>query len=36
MKYFWKRFRYNRGAVIGLVILVLVIATAIAAPFIFP
>ncbi|WP_227270688.1 ABC transporter permease [Roseobacter weihaiensis] len=36
MKEFWKRFRYNRGAVIGLVILALVIATAIAAPFLFP
>ena len=33
---FWKRFSYNRGAVIGLVILALVIATAIAAPFLFP
>ncbi len=36
MKDFWKRFRYNRGAVIGLVILVIVIATAIAAPLVFP
>ena len=36
MKDFWTRFRYNRGAVIGLVILAIVIATAIAAPFIFP
>ncbi|HSG56713.1 MAG TPA: ABC transporter permease, partial [Paracoccaceae bacterium] len=36
MKDFWKRFRYNRGAVIGLVILALVIAAAIAAPFLFP
>lgn len=36
MKDFWKRFRYNRGAVIGLVILALVIVTAIAAPFLFP
>jgi len=36
MKEFWKRFRYNRGAVIGLVILALVIVTAIAAPFLFP
>jgi peptide/nickel transport system permease protein len=36
MKDFWIRFRYNRGAVIGLVILTIVIATAIAAPFIFP
>ncbi|MFC4667575.1 ABC transporter permease [Seohaeicola nanhaiensis] len=36
MKEFWTRFRYNRGAVIGLVILAVVIATAIAAPFLFP
>ncbi len=36
MKDFWKRFANNRGAVIGLVILALVIATAIAAPFVFP
>lgn len=36
MRDFWKRFRYNRGAVIGLVILAVVIATAIAAPFLFP
>ncbi|MFT6772879.1 MAG: peptide/nickel transport system permease protein [Paracoccaceae bacterium] len=36
MKDFWKRFSYNRGAVIGLVILLLVVATAIAAPFVFP
>ena len=31
MKEFWKRFRSNRGAVIGLVILAVVIATAMAA-----
>ncbi|WP_417728834.1 ABC transporter permease [Roseovarius sp.] len=36
MKDFWKRFSYNRGAVIGLVILAVVIVTAIAAPFLFP
>ncbi|MFT4960671.1 MAG: peptide/nickel transport system permease protein [Paracoccaceae bacterium] len=36
MKDFWTRFCYNRGALIGLVILAIVIATAIAAPFIFP
>lgn len=36
MKDFWKRFCYNRGAVIGLFILALVVATAILAPFIFP
>lgn len=36
MKDIWTRFRHNRGAVIGLVILALVIATAIAAPFLFP
>ncbi|MFT5742700.1 MAG: peptide/nickel transport system permease protein [Paracoccaceae bacterium] len=32
----WKRFSYNRGAVIGLVILAFVIATAILAPILFP
>ena len=36
MKDFWTRFCYNRGAVIGLIILAVVIATAIAAPFLFP
>jgi peptide/nickel transport system permease protein len=36
MKDFWKRFSYNRGAVIGLVILALVVLTAILAPVIFP
>jgi peptide/nickel transport system permease protein len=36
MKAFWSRFRQNRGAVIGLVILVIVIICAIAAPFLFP
>lgn len=36
MKSFWTRFSYNRGAVIGLAILTLVIATAILAPFLFP
>lgn len=36
MKAFWSRFRQNRGAVIGLIILVLVILCAIAAPFLFP
>ncbi len=36
MKDFWKRYRYNRGAVIGLFILAIVVATAILAPFIFP
>ena len=36
MKDFWKRFSYNRGAVIGLVILALVVLTAILAPFVFP
>lgn len=36
MKDFWIRFSHNRGAVIGLVILALVIATAILAPFLFP
>ncbi len=36
MRDFWKRFRYNRGAVIGLFILAIVILTAILAPFVFP
>lgn len=36
MKNFWQRFSYNRGAVIGLLILALVILTAFLAPFIFP
>ncbi|QCO54408.1 ABC transporter permease [Pseudorhodobacter turbinis] len=36
MMSFWKRFSYNRGAVIGLVILAFVIATAILAPVLFP
>ena len=33
---FWKRFSYNRGAVIGLVILTFVIVAAILAPILFP
>jgi peptide/nickel transport system permease protein len=36
MSGFWSRFRQNRGAVIGLVILAVVIACAVAAPFLFP
>lgn len=36
MKDFWKRFSRNRGAVIGLVILVVVVAIAVAAPFLYP
>ena len=36
MKAFWSRFRQNRGAVIGLIILALVIFCAMAAPFLFP
>ncbi|MFX0545381.1 ABC transporter permease [Roseovarius sp. S1116L3] len=36
MRDFWKRFCYNRGAVIGLVILALVILAAILAPILFP
>ena len=36
MMSFWKRFSYNRGAVIGLVILTFVIAAAILAPILFP
>ncbi|PWE35018.1 ABC transporter permease [Pelagicola sp. LXJ1103] len=36
MRDFWSRYRQNRGAVIGLVILIVVIATAMLAPLIFP
>ena len=36
MMSFWKRFSYNRGAVIGLVIMTFVIAAAILAPILFP
>ncbi|WP_340110245.1 ABC transporter permease [Pikeienuella sp. HZG-20] len=36
MRTFWKHFAHNRGAVIGLVILAIVIATAILAPVLFP
>ena len=36
MRVFWSRFSRNRGAVIGLVILAVVIACAIAAPVLFP
>jgi len=36
MKDFWKRYRYNRGAVIGLAILAIVVAAAILAPVLFP
>ncbi len=36
MRDFWKRFRYNRGAVIGLFILAIVILTAFLAPILFP
>jgi peptide/nickel transport system permease protein len=36
MKDFWKRYRYNRGAVIGLGILAIVVAAAILAPVLFP
>ncbi|AYE85414.1 MAG: ABC transporter permease [Sulfitobacter sp.] len=36
MMSFWKRFSYNRGAVIGLVILTFVVAAAILAPILFP
>ncbi|MDP9789022.1 ABC transporter permease [Agrobacterium tumefaciens] len=35
MKDFWKRFSQNRGAVIGLVILLLVVILSIVAPFIY-
>ncbi len=33
---FWKRFAANRGGVIGLVLLVLIVAVAVAAPMLFP
>lgn len=36
MKDFWKRFSRNKGAVIGVVILIAIVALAIAAPFLFP
>ncbi|MFD0859408.1 ABC transporter permease [Roseovarius aquimarinus] len=36
MRQFWTRFCYNRGAVIGLFILTLVVLAAILAPVIFP
>ncbi|MEX3313620.1 ABC transporter permease [Sulfitobacter sp. PS-8MA] len=36
MMSFWKRFSYNRGAVIGLVILTFVVVAAILAPILFP
>lgn len=36
MRDFWKRFKRNRGAVVGLAILVLVIVIAILAPVLFP
>ncbi|MGJ8605917.1 MAG: ABC transporter permease [Marivita sp.] len=36
MSAFWSRFRQNRGAVIGLVILTIVIICAVSAPFLFP
>jgi peptide/nickel transport system permease protein len=36
VKDFWRRFSRNKGAVVGLVILVLVIAMALGAPLIFP
>jgi peptide/nickel transport system permease protein len=35
MKDFWKRFSQNRGAVVGLVILLLVVVLSIVAPFIY-
>jgi peptide/nickel transport system permease protein len=35
MKDFWKRFSQNRGAVIGLIILLLVVLLSVVAPFIF-
>lgn len=36
MKEFWSNYRRNRGAVVGLFILVLVLAMSILAPFFFP
>ena len=36
MSDFWRRFRRNRGAVVGLVILLLVFAMAALAPVIYP
>jgi peptide/nickel transport system permease protein len=36
MKDFWKRFSQNRGAVFGLIILVLIVILSILAPFLFP
>jgi len=36
MRDFWKRFQYNRGAVIGLIILGLVVLAALLAPIVFP
>ena len=36
MRDFWKRFSRNKGAVVGLAILVIVLATAILGPFLFP
>ncbi|MFT3689758.1 ABC transporter permease [Paenirhodobacter sp.] len=33
---FWKRFASNRGGVIGLVLLVVIVALAVAAPLLFP
>jgi peptide/nickel transport system permease protein len=36
MKTFWRNFARNRGAVVGLVILVLVLVVALTAPWVFP
>lgn len=36
LRYFWRRFRRNRLAVIGIVILLILVATAIAAPLLTP
>jgi peptide/nickel transport system permease protein len=33
---FWKRYRRNRGAVVGLVLLIIVIAVALSAPLLYP
>ena len=36
MKDFWQRYRRNKGAVVGLGLLIFVVMVAIAAPIVFP
>lgn len=36
MRDFWKRYRQNRGAVLGLVLLLIVVAVALSAPLLYP